>query len=178
MSKFTPAQVAALERYQASEHVHPLTCCDHQVMRPMEAGLVCPKCGRVQDWAPPECFALAELLDNNELLSQQLEATQAAAARARATQAWQDYRAGRARSAQEWLQELQSDELLVLRFRVPPDANVEQAAEALAELVRALNAFHIACGGQGLQLVTNDEAQPAAAGCEDNNDKEQPNDQE
>jgi hypothetical protein len=57
---FTPAQVASLNAYQASETFHPFTCgnelCpgtdgDSAVLIAAESGWRCPACPYAQDWA-------------------------------------------------------------------------------------------------------------------------------
>ncbi len=47
---FDDETMELLETYQGSLMFHPYTCCDHQTMRVSRAGLVCPKCGVVQNW--------------------------------------------------------------------------------------------------------------------------------
>lgn len=47
---FSDEQVAAMKHYQESGEFHPYTCCDHQVMQMTSNGMVCPKCGALQDW--------------------------------------------------------------------------------------------------------------------------------
>lgn len=50
---WTPAQVDALNAYQALGYVHPFTCamCNGRVMRATEFGWVCPvNCGYAQNW--------------------------------------------------------------------------------------------------------------------------------
>jgi len=52
---FTPEQVSALNRWQASSYVHPFTCPDnHQGDRNLvarEDGWHCPTCSYQQSWA-------------------------------------------------------------------------------------------------------------------------------
>lgn len=61
--------VDALDEWQACGWAHQLTCAggnDGQTcasgqqvtMRPTKDGLVCPECGRVQDWVPAMCLTL------------------------------------------------------------------------------------------------------------------------
>lgn len=47
---FTAEEVKHLQEWQASDYVHPFTCCDHIIMEVSEAGFTCPKCGRLQTW--------------------------------------------------------------------------------------------------------------------------------
>lgn len=47
---FTPEQVKNLRAWQASDYVHPFTCCDHQTMTVETDGFHCPKCGEIQTW--------------------------------------------------------------------------------------------------------------------------------
>ena len=54
---FTLEQVARIREHQADEHRHPLTCCDHKIMEVTAIGLLCRKCGRIQNWVPA-CVAI------------------------------------------------------------------------------------------------------------------------
>jgi hypothetical protein len=53
---------------------------------------------------------------------------------------------------------------LELDISVPPEADTEAVASALAELIRALNAHHIALGGNGL-IVEDWCINPEAPAC-------------
>lgn len=49
---FTASEVAQIRDHQADDSRHPLTCCDHRTMEVTAHGLVCGKCGLVQQWVP------------------------------------------------------------------------------------------------------------------------------
>lgn len=46
---YTEEQVARLREWQASDFVHPFTCC-HVGMNVEQHGFVCLKCGNIQTW--------------------------------------------------------------------------------------------------------------------------------
>lgn len=47
---FTPDQVASINEYQHSDHYHPFTCRDGDILIATETGMECSTCGHKQDW--------------------------------------------------------------------------------------------------------------------------------
>ncbi len=47
-------------------------------------------------------------------------------------------------------------ESLLLTIDVPEDADTEEVAKAVSELIRSLNAYHIALGGFGFDVKFED----------------------